>query len=164
MCRLCEVLYLLLPFPAARGWLLRMHMADCPRCGRDLALKAPVVRALAEVPSWIKREASLWPRVRADILMSPSRPEPKETRTGRPDSIRWRFAVAVLSLALCIAANLLIRQGLTVSYPPGMTAAAPAGVTVNFAEVQGKKARHHIFQTSSRSYVWFVQSKDDGGE
>jgi hypothetical protein len=139
-------------------------MAECPRCSRDLALGEPAARAAAETPPWIRQEPSLWPRVKAEILASRSEPESEKIRAGIPGFIHWRYSVAALSLALFIAANLLIQQRLTVSSAPGMTAAAPASVTVNFAEVQGKKARHHIFQTSSGSYIWFVQSKDSGGE
>lgn len=166
MCRLCEVLYVLLPIQSLRGWLLRKHMAECPRCCRDLALGEPTARAAAEIPPWIRQEPSLWPRVKAKILASRSEPESEKIRAGAPGFIHWRYAVAALSLALFIAANLLIQQRSTVSSAPGMTAAAPAAasVTVNFAEVQGKKARHHIFQTPSGSYIWFAQSKDSGGE
>ena len=164
MCRLCEVLYVLLPIHPLRDWLLRKHMAECPRCSRDLALGEPAARAVAEIPPWIRQEPSLWPRVKAEILASRSEPESEKIRAGVPGFIHWRYAVVALSLALFIAANLLIQQRFTVSSAPAMSAAAPAGVTVNFAEVQGKKARHHIYQTSSGSYIWFVQSKDSGGE
>ncbi|MFC2142549.1 hypothetical protein ACFLR7_06420 [Acidobacteriota bacterium] len=165
MCRLCEVLYVLVPIHPFRGWLLRKHMAGCPRCSRDLTLTGPAARAVAEIPPWIRLESSLWPRVKAEISVPRSEPGSGKIRpAGPPAFIHWRYAVAALSLVLFIAAHVLIQQRLPVSSTPGMTAAAPSSVTVNFAEVQGKKARHHIYKTSSRSYIWFVQTKDNGGE
>jgi hypothetical protein len=164
MCRLCEILYALLPFPPLRGWLLRKHMAECPRCSRDLVPGEQAALAAADIPHWIKREPSLWPRVRAEILVPPAGPGSAKVRSGTPGFVHWRYAVAALGLALFIAANILIQHRFAPPPGPAAHAVAASSITVNFAEVKGKKARHHIYQTSSTSYIWFVQGKDGEGE
>lgn len=166
MCRLCRILYGLLPVVPVRGWLLRKHLADCPRCIQDLALDAQTAHAVAKIPVWIRQQDSIWPQIKAEILAPRSAPKPGRIRTEPSRFIHWRYAVAGLSLAVLIAANLLIQQKLVDPSVPEMTAAAgvAAHVTVKFAEVKGQKARHHIYQTPSTSYIWFVQSKDSGGE
>ncbi|MGB2907314.1 MAG: hypothetical protein WBB73_09430 [Candidatus Aminicenantaceae bacterium] len=166
MCRLCRILYGLLPVVPVRGWLLRKHMADCPRCIQEPALDAQTARAVAKIPVWIRQQDSLWPQVKTEILAPRSAPKFGRIHTEPTRFIHWRYAVAGLSLAVLIAANLLIQQKLIDPSAPEMTAVTkdPAQVTVNFAEVKGKKAHHHIYQTPSTSYIWFVQSKDIGGE
>jgi len=166
MCRLCRILYGLLPVVPVRGWLLRKHLADCPHCSQDLALDAQTAHAVAKVPVWIRQQDSIWPQTKAEILASRSAPESNRTRTEPSRFTHWQYAVAGLSLAVLIAANLMIQQKLVDPFESEMTASAgvPAHVTVNFAEVKGQKARHHIYQTPSTSYIWFVQSKDSGGE
>jgi hypothetical protein len=141
-------------------------MADCTRCIQDPALDAQTARDVAEIPAWIRQQDSLWPQVKAEILAPGPGPKSDRIGTETPRFIHWRYAVAALSLAVLIAANLLIQQKPADPFVPEMTAAtgAPARVTVNFAEVKGKKARHHIYQTPSTSYIWFVLSKDTGGE
>ncbi len=162
MCRLCRILYGLLPLVPVRGWLLHMHLADCPNCSE--ALDANTHRTVAQIPAWIRQQDSLWPQVKAGILVPRSEPHTGRGRSEPQRLLHWRAAVAALSLAVLVAANLLIQRNLDGPTTAGIAAGAADRVTVNYAEVKGKQARHHIYQTPSTSYIWFIQNKDSGGE
>ena len=162
MCRLYRILYGLVPLVPMRGWLLQKHLADCPSCSQSL--DPQTTRSVAQIPAWIRQQDSLWPQVKAGILVPRSEPHTGRVRSEPQRLLHWRAAVAALSLAVLIASNLLILRNLDGPTTAEIAAGAADHVTVNFAEVKGKQARHHIYQTPSTSYIWFIQSKDSGGE
>jgi hypothetical protein len=166
LCLVYEILYKLLPLPLLRALLIEKHFAGCPRCREGFNQTDRAVRELADTPEWVTQEQSLWPSIRARILELQA---PAKKKTLRPDPAgrrKWRWAAAGFSLTLMLSFNLLIRQAehMTAAASDITPAEASPDVTVNFAEIRGRKARHYIYQTPSKSYIWFVQDKDSGGE
>ena len=147
--------------------LIKRHFADCPRCREGFrSADRAVLELEGTPPSWIEREPSLWPSIRTRILELQAPPKKKIPRSDPAGARAWRWAVAGLSLALVVSFNLLIRQTqpLTAAAREITPTQAVSDVSVNYAEIQGRKARHYIYQTPTKSFIWFVRDKDSGGE
>jgi hypothetical protein len=157
-----------------RAAWLRRHLEVYPECGGERFFEDPRLQDLVKVPRWIEEEPSLWTEIRRR-LQDPAAEESLPAvaggrRKGTPvfsdPPIRlWRWAMAGLGLVMIVVFNVLIHRT-----PPSQKSAIaehPAlspRVTVNYAEVRGRRARSHIFQTESSSYIWFVRSDKSGGE
>jgi hypothetical protein len=155
MCKFVRVLYAVVRLDRFRDYLIRKHMAVCPRCRQDEAVVLEGVRSFRP-PEWISREASLWPEVER-MMAGRGVPEP-----ARPPVPRRRpFAeLAVASggvLAVTVLTLLLGR------HPPGtdditaIVARAPR-IEILSAEIEGRPARATLYQTERASFIWFSET------
>lgn len=157
MCKLIRFLYTTIPFHGFRDYLIQNHLEDCPQCQRKWAIARDIEDFFA-MPEWIKKESSLWPRIQEKIKRK--RVEQEQAPSGKKEIFffpRWRWALAGLALFILVGMIFLIDK--TMIQPPIETRISFAlknpQIKIIHAEIQGKKAKPFIYQTTDKLYIWF---------
>ncbi len=161
MCVIVRVLYALVPWKRFRAFLLRAHIAGCPRCGAE-GPEAAGLAGLVRPPGWIASEASLWPEIekRMDAAARSARPGPRGARPG----LLPRLAAAAGSvLALAALAVLIGRHAPHGEFGPAGPAPGEPRVEVLSVEVEGRGGRSSVYQTEGASFIWLYPGPRNGG-
>jgi hypothetical protein len=155
MCKLIRVLYAVVRSDRFRDYLIRKHMAVCPRCRQDEAAVLEGGLSLRP-PEWIFREASLWPEVER-MMAGRGAPGPARPQVPR----RRPFAeLAVASggvLAVAVLTLLLGRRPPVTDDIAAVVARAPR-IEILSAAIEGRPARATLYQTERASFIWFSET------
>ena len=156
MCKIIRFMYMTIPFHGFRYFLIQKHLAVCPRCQKDWGFIPDVEKSFA-MPVWIEKESSLWPQIREKIERKEQ--EPKSSDTGRSTSRlhRWQWATVGLSLIILVGVILVVKRT-KIQSPSGVEtilARSNPQVKIIHAEIQGKKAKTFVYQTSENLFIWF---------
>ncbi|MBU4203209.1 MAG: hypothetical protein KKD59_04570 [Acidobacteria bacterium] len=161
MCKFYNLLYRLLPVRRIQAWVIDRHFSRCPLCGLNekegIRLDGLVRRAFAPH----KSDSLLWPGVRSRMdkirFVGPSHRFPLKSFRFPA----WRWAAAGLALLFILGLNQLV------FHPPEHSGPAADGqhsrVKINYAKIKGKNAKTHVYQTSQRSYILFLETDKNGG-
>ena len=154
MCELIRLLYAVIRLDRFRDFLIRKHLAVCPRCVQAWAEGAGLP-GLVRPPDWISREASLWPEIeRMMAERAATAPAPPLVLPRRP---RASLAVAAGGVLAVAALAMLLGRRVPDAYRiPAAVAQAPR-VEVLSAEIDGRTARATLYQTERASFIWFSE-------
>jgi hypothetical protein len=156
MCKLIRFLYLTIPLHGFRDFLIQKHLADCPRCQKDWTFAPDLEKSFA-MPVWINKESSLWPHIKQKLQRMEQ--APKASRKHRPSFLlhRWQWATTGLALIMLVGVILVVERT-KIQSPAGvettLTLKNPQ-IKIIHAEIQGKKAKTFIFQTTENLFIWF---------
>jgi hypothetical protein len=170
MCKIYKILYAAIPLKKWKSALIRRHFERCPRCAEEFNYKDHVVRAFFK-PEWIQGASSVWPQVRAQIILRKNEPEALRPAISPP---RLRLPIRALAAAISaffilgtIGFFLLRPHGRKLSGPESSLSTKPAAavprVQVISVELGGKRAKAYIYQTPTASFIWIAPSQETGG-
>jgi anti-sigma factor RsiW len=157
MCRLHEMMILLLPLSRWKEGVRRRHLARCPRCAAESAALENTVRTFL-TPAWTREESGWESKVRRGMdqgngARAEDRGSAAGHRSGDGRRLRLQVAAGVALLFLAVGGP-----------TPAEKAAGPGPrVQVFSAELRGKPAKAYIYQTPRISFVWISPSKEIGG-
>jgi hypothetical protein len=172
MCRLHEMMILLLPLSRWKEGVRRRHLARCPRCAAESAALENTVRTFL-TPAWTREESGWESKVRRGMdqgngARAEDRGSAAGHRSGDGRRLRLQVAAGVALLFLAVGGWILFRNrdggALLLGPTPAEKAAGPGPrVQVFSAELRGKPAKAYIYQTPRISFVWISPSKEIGG-
>jgi len=170
MCKKYKILYAAIPIRKWKSAIIRRHFERCQRCAEEFNYKDHVVRAFFK-PEWIQGASSVWPQVRAQIIVREN-----ESETLHPAIFRPRFRLPIRALAGAASAFfilgtigffLLRPHSRKLSGPESSLSTKPAvvipRVQVISVELGGKRARAYVYQTPMATFIWIAPSKEIGG-
>lgn len=165
MCKFCKFLCWLTLGKRFQTFLLKEHIANCSHCQKEIEEANNRIKEISIVPNWIKEEESLWPQMKQKLYIS----EKKELKTERKHKFslfkRWRWATVVLIIIIVMGLGLLIHQNFLKR--PAVEEAAlvkdKLRIKITFAEIKGKEAKPYVYQTPTKSFIWFAKTKNNGG-
>ena len=163
MCRIYKLLYAIIPVKRFRSFLIESHFSVCPNCQRETEIESYPEDMLAD-PDWIAKEESMWPQIKEKIF-SQRKKSFKAEKTLKPFFLpKWKWAAVGLVLVIAVGAVLMIQTNFQKkSAEPEVLVKETPRVTIEHAEIDGKKARAYIYQTPEISFIWFSEAKDNGG-
>lgn len=154
MCELVKLLYAAIRLDRFRDFLIRKHLAVCPRCVQAWAEGAGLP-GLVRPPDWISREASLWPRIEHMMAeRAATAPAPPRVLPRRPFA---ELAVAAGGVLAVAALALLLGRGAPDGYLTTAAAVRAPRIEVLSAEIEGRPARATLYQTERASFVWLSE-------
>jgi hypothetical protein len=157
MCKLCKLLYRLIPGKQFQYILIKKHIANCTQCQKEIEEASSLIRESSIPPNWIEATEDLWPQIRQVICSREKMAEEHKRKFGISLQGRWRWSMAFVFLALMIGLavlmhkNFLTRTSIEEKY---ITKNKPR-ITIKYAEIKGKKAKPSIYQTPNASFIWF---------
>ncbi len=164
MCRFYRFLYSILPFKKIKSALIKKHLSVCEVCRTNIQLEKDLSEVKA-LRAWASKEVSLWPEIKSNLqIQERIESKPKKTLTSHPFRI-WRWAVSFFVLTIVVAVSFLLQRGQKTGVPSEevlLTESLPK-VILKRAELNGKKARPIIYQTSTVSIILLVEDKEPGG-
>ena len=159
LCKIVELVYVLIPWKPWQGLLIRLHIEKCPRCQECLASRESVGSLLVQErgvdigrPLWTGVESAL----REDLGKEGKKDKDREAWS--PAGRRWGWAVAAGVLLVLIAGFILFRE-----FRPqeaASAAAVPARFELEYVRVGGLPANTVIYQPqgSDMIIVWAGKS------
>jgi len=100
-CKTVEFFYALVPLKPWRGYLVRRHIENCPRCLASLASREEAGSLLVRERA-VDSGGSLWTKVEATLLEG-SNAEAAKSRASYPtDMRRWGWAAALAFLGVLL--------------------------------------------------------------
>jgi hypothetical protein len=161
MCKFYNLLYRLFPVRRIQAWVIDRHFSRCPHCSLNeqeaIRLDSLVRRAYA--PN--KNDSLLWPGVRSRMKEALSAGPRRRSSLKSLRFPAWRWAAAGMALLFVLGLSLLVLPPPEHSGPAGDR--QQSRVKINYARIKGKNAKTHVYQTSQRSYILFLESDKTGG-
>lgn len=156
MCKIIRFMYMTIPFHDFRDYLIRKHLAVCPRCQKVWGY-IPDIEKSFKMPVWIEKESSLWPQIREKIERKEQGPNSADTRGSTFLLRRWQWATVGLSLIILVGVILVVERKKIQGPSEVETILAHKNpqVKIIHAEIQGKKAKTFVYQTSENLFIWF---------
>ncbi|MCJ7772216.1 MAG: hypothetical protein MUP22_03665 [Desulfobacterales bacterium] len=164
MCRFYKILYFILPFKNIKSVLIKKHFSVCEVCQVNSQLKKDLSEVEA-LKAWASKENSVWPEIKSALqIQEVIKANPKKNLTSQPFRI-WRWAASLIAVTIVVAISLLIQKGqkTDVLSDEMQLAESFPKVILKRAELNGKKARPVIYQTSTVSIIFLVEDKEPGG-
>ena len=164
MCRLCRLLYHIIPIKRVKAFLIRNHFNRCPRCREEIPVETEL-ESLLSVPSWVEEEQNLWPGIKTKITEEDKSRSFQEEKPHRFRLMILKWAAAGLVLAAVFALNFWLHKDFPGSRIPVETGGQEniSRISIKFAEVNGKKAKPFVYRTSNTSFIWFSKINGNGG-
>jgi hypothetical protein len=163
MCKFIRFLYIAVPIRGFRAYLIQWHISGCSACQKQWTIDWSTQESFAKA-KWIQNEQSLWPRIQekiSGVKIEDLEPKGKKAPLLFP---RWKWALAGLAAFICLAATLLI---LSTAIPKraktGISSAVKTPrIHINYAKIDGNKAKPFVFQTPENLFIWFEKIQREG--
>jgi len=164
MCRIIEMMILVLPLSRWKEGVRRRHLARCSRCAVEEAAREKAIRTFL-TPPWIRENPGMDPK----IWTRAERTAAADRHVAR---VRWRLRIPVAAGTAILAMSALgllffwnRDRGTPPTEPTAALETAVPGprVQVFSAELRGKPAKAYIYQTPRISFVWISPAKEIGG-
>jgi len=153
-----EFFYALVPLKPWRGYLLRRHIEDCPRCLAGLASREEAGSLLVQERA-VDFGGSLWTKVEAALLEGSSAEVTKNQVVHPADVRRWGWAVATAFLGVLLISFFFLHG----FRPERVSAdAVPARFELEYVRVGGQPADAVVYQPqgSDMIIVWAGKSPE----
>ena len=164
MCRFYRFLYSILPFKKIKSTLIKKHLSVCEACRTNTWLEK-LPSDVEAIKTWADNENSLWPEISSNLQTQERiKTEPKKGLASPPLRI-WRWAATFFAAAILVVVSFLLQKGQKMDVPSEevqLVESLPK-VILKRVELNGKKARPIIYQTSTVSIIFLVEDKKTGG-
>ncbi len=164
MCRFYRFLYSILPFKKIKSTLIKKHFVVCEVCRTNTRLEK-LPSDVEAIKTWANKENSLWPEIISSLQIQESiKIEPKKGLASPPFRI-WRWAASFIAATIFVVVSFLLYKGQKRDVPSeeGLLAESLPKVILKRVELNGRKARPIIYQTSKVSIIFLVEDKKTGG-
>ena len=164
MCRFYRFLYSILPFKKIKSALIKKHLSVCEVCRTNTWLEK-LPSDVEAIKTWANKENSLWPGIKSNLQIQKSIKTETQKGLASPPFRIWRWAASLVAVTIVVAISFLIQKGQKMDVPSEelLSTESLPKVILKKAELNGKKARPIIYQTSTVSIIFLVEDKKTGG-
>jgi len=157
MCKLCRFLYRLIPGKSFQAFLIKKHISSCSQCQKEIEEANSRIKEISIIPDWVKVEESLWPQIKQKLYTQEGKVLKTKRKRGFPLLRKWHWAMACLFLAVVIGLSLLIHQNFLTKTSIEETCFTEENprIKIKYAEIKGNAAKPYIYQTPTKSFIWF---------
>ena len=156
MCKICKLLYRLLPGRSFQAFLIKKHITNCSQCQKEIEEANNRIKETSIFPNWVKAEGSLWPQIRQKLHDQEEKAQKIKRKYSFSLAKKRSWAMACLFLAILIGGGVLIHKNFLTRASIeeiNLTKENPR-IRIKYAEIKGKKAKPYIYQTPKASFIW----------
>lgn len=159
MCKFYRLLYRFIPLRIIKTLIIEKHFLLCPFCQDDLIIDE-YVKDLFKTPRWITEEVSY----SRQVIHSIDKKAKSLTRLkeGKKSIFSYKLIwVPLLFIFIFISVFLGIKVGMKtdkIFYGNGKE----VDFSIEYAKFKGKDAKTYIFQTGSKTIIYFSENKNPG--
>ena len=157
MCKFYRFLYRFIPLRIIKTLIIEKHFLLCPCCQDDLIIDE-YVKDLFKTPRWITEEGSY----SRQVIHSIGKESRSLTRFKKSKNHIFSYKLiwaSLLFIFIFISVFLGIKVGMKtdkIFYAGGKE----VDFSIEYAKFKGKDAKIYIFQTSSKTIIYFSENKN----